>query len=382
MYDRKFITELFRPQPAYTLKDARAVFDKLAHSSIMRLNKTSMDKLFDLMAMGVKQQVLATSHPGQLLEVTLNHLDALQDMVSNPAVAQLLSDCTAQVLATYRPLNTPELFRLKHALMAFFQDKRVKVSLFLQGGLQHLDGTLVLHRDGPVPPGGSPPGPITYFNIASVPCGHDHVPSLSVPAAVHFIKSPVLDRHGRSCALGYNMYSTDRSKLKGGPPLPGPNAAVARGSDFLGAGAGAVGSATAASSLAVLTGQDGAMAGGFAGSSEGKGKSAGESSGAMGLNLLASMLGGASAEAPSGGGAVSMGGDSFQLNLFGDTAGDALPAGAAHWGSDVIVFDARDAGGLARMMGQLEAEWGEGGEGKAPEEQKDAGDDLLDLMDG
>ncbi len=358
------------------------MFDKLAHSSIMRLNKTSMDKLFDLMAMGVKQQILATSHPGQLLEVTLNHLDALQDMVSNPSVAQLLADCTAQVLATYRTLAVPEQFRLKHALLAFFQDKRVKVSLFLQGGLQHLDGTLVLHREGPVPPGGSPPGPITYYNTAGVPAGHDHAPALSVPGAVHFIKSPVLDRHGRSCALGYNMYSTDRTKLKGGPPLPGPNAAVSRGNDFLGAGSGSLGSATAASSLAVLTGQDGAVGGMRGGASEGKGKDSDDSSGAQGLNLLASMLGvSASSSAGSAGGGAG-GGDSFQLNLFGGTAGGAVAGAAARWGSDVIVFDARDAGGLERMMSQLEAEWGEGGEGKAPEEAKDAGDDLLDLMDG
>ena len=36
----------------------RAVFDRLAHSSIMRLNTNSMDKLFDLMTMAVKYQVL------------------------------------------------------------------------------------------------------------------------------------------------------------------------------------------------------------------------------------------------------------------------------------------------------------------------------------
>ena len=36
----------------YTMELTKGIFDKLAHSSIMRLNKTSMDKLFDLMTMG------------------------------------------------------------------------------------------------------------------------------------------------------------------------------------------------------------------------------------------------------------------------------------------------------------------------------------------
>ena len=45
-------------QPADNLLEAsreerfRQIFDRLAHSSIMRLNETSMDKLFDLMAQG------------------------------------------------------------------------------------------------------------------------------------------------------------------------------------------------------------------------------------------------------------------------------------------------------------------------------------------
>ena len=39
----------------------RAVFDRLAHSSIMRLNANSMDKLFDLMTMAVKYQVIHLS---------------------------------------------------------------------------------------------------------------------------------------------------------------------------------------------------------------------------------------------------------------------------------------------------------------------------------
>jgi hypothetical protein len=49
--------ELFKPQPCYSMRSTRQIFDKLAHSSIMKLNKTSMDKLYDLMIMNFKFQV-------------------------------------------------------------------------------------------------------------------------------------------------------------------------------------------------------------------------------------------------------------------------------------------------------------------------------------
>lgn len=54
MLSKKFVEELFRAQEMYSMQSTRQIFEKLAHSSIMKLNATSMNKLFDLMLMGVK----------------------------------------------------------------------------------------------------------------------------------------------------------------------------------------------------------------------------------------------------------------------------------------------------------------------------------------
>jgi len=45
MFHKRFIEELFKPQPLYSKKALRTVFDRLAHASIMRLNAASMDKV-------------------------------------------------------------------------------------------------------------------------------------------------------------------------------------------------------------------------------------------------------------------------------------------------------------------------------------------------
>ena len=50
----QFVVELFRPQAMYKMTATKEIFKKLAHSSIMKLNETSMQKLFDLMVMGLK----------------------------------------------------------------------------------------------------------------------------------------------------------------------------------------------------------------------------------------------------------------------------------------------------------------------------------------
>lgn len=45
MFSSKFMEELFKPQEMYTGPSTKQVFDRLAHSSIMRLNSSSMDKV-------------------------------------------------------------------------------------------------------------------------------------------------------------------------------------------------------------------------------------------------------------------------------------------------------------------------------------------------
>jgi hypothetical protein len=45
MYSPQFISELFKPQEMYTTASTKQIFERLAHSSIMRLNKSSMDKV-------------------------------------------------------------------------------------------------------------------------------------------------------------------------------------------------------------------------------------------------------------------------------------------------------------------------------------------------
>lgn len=74
MFSPLFIIELFKPQEMYSTASTKQIFEKLAHSSIMRLNKSSMDKLYDLMTMGFKYQMASSASPEQYLHVTLNHL--------------------------------------------------------------------------------------------------------------------------------------------------------------------------------------------------------------------------------------------------------------------------------------------------------------------
>lgn len=61
----------------------RATLESIALSSIMKLDKSSMDKLFDLMIMMVKYQLRVATGPREVILITLNHIDAMRDMISD-----------------------------------------------------------------------------------------------------------------------------------------------------------------------------------------------------------------------------------------------------------------------------------------------------------
>jgi hypothetical protein len=58
----------------------------------MKLNATSMGKLFDLMLMGVKYQVIETSTPEEIYHVTMTHLNQVASLVRGSASEQLVQE--------------------------------------------------------------------------------------------------------------------------------------------------------------------------------------------------------------------------------------------------------------------------------------------------
>ncbi|XP_042871664.1 protein OSCP1-like [Penaeus japonicus] len=206
MLNRRFVDELFKPQELYTRCALREVFDRLAHASIMRLNTPSMDKLYDLMVMAMKHQVLLAPHPRDLLLLTLNHLDALRGFATAAPVLAQVESTQLLFAQTYGSMSMGELASVRHALLGFVQDLRIRVSLFLKESQQNPSGAFVIDTDGAVPYGTEVPGSIRIFDGKEevtgikrfVPGGH-YGPSLPCGSL-----ALVGDR---VTALGTNMYS-------------------------------------------------------------------------------------------------------------------------------------------------------------------------------
>lgn len=342
MFSEKFISELFKPQKMYSSTSTRQIFDRLAHSSIMRLNTSSMDKLYDLMTMGCKYQVVSCAHPLDLYQICLNHLDALRVLVRNAAeVSKLVENCVRNMEEMFARMKVGDLHLLRYTLARFFQDRRVKVSLFLTDQLQAQDGSMIHSHAGRLPLGAEMPGTVRYFENGVLK--REEV--LKVPNAEHVLPAAVgvdITKPGRPCELGSNLYAKDRRKK--GPSSGGKDAAAGAG------GKGAAPKSASGSGAPVFEPDE-------------AGKKAAKSE----LNLLAQMIGGNSKPAKEG--------DKFSIvNLFPDTA--LVPdGGTGETAADIITFDVEDRDArmkaVAKQFGGMTTQDAAGG----------GDDDLLDLMD-
>uniref|UniRef100_A0A8C5P5E0 Organic solute carrier partner 1 n=1 Tax=Jaculus jaculus TaxID=51337 RepID=A0A8C5P5E0_JACJA len=159
MFNKKFIEELFKPQDLFSKKALRTVYDRLAHASIMRLNQASMDKLYDLMTMAFKYQVLLCPRPKDVLLVTFNHLDTIREFIQDsPTILNQVDETFRQLSEIYGSLSAGEFQLIRQTLLMFFQDLHIRVSTFLKDKVQNSNGRFVLPVSGPVPWGTEVPG--------------------------------------------------------------------------------------------------------------------------------------------------------------------------------------------------------------------------------
>ncbi|CCD72206.1 Cytochrome P450 [Caenorhabditis elegans] len=142
---KKTLDEVFKGHGTPTRVGLKMFFEKVAHCSIMRLNENSMDKLFDLMMMSYKFALMKMTMPEQIMTITVNHLRALLDLVPlDKDIGAAVEHAYTMAFTFYRPLGPMGWFMLRNSLLVFFQDTRVKVSMFIKDCRQLPNGRFVL----------------------------------------------------------------------------------------------------------------------------------------------------------------------------------------------------------------------------------------------
>ncbi|CAG2161210.1 unnamed protein product [Oppiella nova] len=164
MFNPGLISEVFKKQQLLSVYAMRQMFEKLAHSSIMKLNDQSMNKLFDLMVMVTKYQIVFCNTPLDLIHITLNHLESMSRMARLDNTLKLIESSKEKFINYYLDMNWTKLQHIRHTILTFLQDIQTRVSIFLRDGTQENDGKFVIKPEGVVSCDCQMPGVIKYFN--------------------------------------------------------------------------------------------------------------------------------------------------------------------------------------------------------------------------
>eukprot|EP00041_Stephanoeca_diplocostata_P037489 m.1421529 g.1421529 ORF g.1421529 m.1421529 type:complete len:434 (+) comp25047_c0_seq32:333-1634(+) len=206
MTDLQFMNVFFQPQGLYGWAQTSALFERLCHAGPLELNESSFAKLFDLMMMGFKYQLMSATCPSHLLGITINHVRAMKQIVHSSAEAvQSLEAIERKVLDHYKSFSIGNWALSRHALLSFVQGKREKILPFLTSGVQDDSGRFRLHVPDRLARGTTPPGSVTLFHNGKAAKSH------FFDYGIHF-QSLALDRTdpGSCTGLGRNVYDAHR----------------------------------------------------------------------------------------------------------------------------------------------------------------------------
>ncbi|ETO11104.1 hypothetical protein RFI_26272, partial [Reticulomyxa filosa] len=171
LFKSDFIDKLFTSYKVTNTKKLREMFESIAHSSIMQLDDSSMNKLFDLSLMGLKMQVLRSRDVYEMLECLFHHIDGVEQIVisnnitkDNDDVLKLINRTRQICLQNYTTLLPGLLQLIRRNILNFLQDKNIKVSMLLQQGIQSYNGHICIKTTGYLCRNASVPGLVFKYD--------------------------------------------------------------------------------------------------------------------------------------------------------------------------------------------------------------------------
>lgn len=145
LFDQKLIVQLMNPHPCQhilTVQQCRILLTDIACCSLMRLDMTSMDKLWDLMVMLFKWQLYTIrDNPTRLLELTFRHMDGVAKLMPEMKKTLLVDSTKRCLIEFWDTCSSEEIDMLIGKLLHWMHPFNVKISILIRSGFQRSDGT-------------------------------------------------------------------------------------------------------------------------------------------------------------------------------------------------------------------------------------------------
>ncbi|XP_058128395.1 protein OSCP1 [Anopheles ziemanni] len=128
-------------QSMLTVQQTRILLTDIACCSLMRLDVSSMDKLWDLMVMIFKWQMFLTNKNAQmLLDLTFRHLDGIGRLIPEMRKQILIDNVKKTLIELWEPLCEDEQIIVHRKVCKWLKPYNTKISILIRMGLQKSNG--------------------------------------------------------------------------------------------------------------------------------------------------------------------------------------------------------------------------------------------------
>lgn len=126
-----------------TVEHCKFMLNDIATCSLMRLDETSMEKLWNLMTMVYKWQLFVSRHQHNLLDITFRHLDAINKLYPDARRHMLIDFAKNMLLDFWNACGEEQQLSIYRTNKAWLQCFNTKISLLIRLGFQSMDGSFI-----------------------------------------------------------------------------------------------------------------------------------------------------------------------------------------------------------------------------------------------
>lgn len=126
-----------------TAEHCKFMLNDIATCSLMRLDETSMEKLWNLMTMVYKWQLFVSRHQHNLLDITFRHLDAINRLYPDARRHMLIDYAKNMLLDFWNSCGEEQQLSIYRTNKAWLQCFNTKISLLIRLGFQAMDGSFI-----------------------------------------------------------------------------------------------------------------------------------------------------------------------------------------------------------------------------------------------
>ena len=141
LFSDKVISKLFEPKPILGLEYIKSLLFQICHCSIITLDISSFTKLYEMILIGIKRQMLAMVNMQGIYHMTINHLTTVGKLVKDK---NLFTNIDEEFQKLFNQMSNYDYYMIRCFILNSLNPKNVKVSFYLSDKSQSSDGNITV----------------------------------------------------------------------------------------------------------------------------------------------------------------------------------------------------------------------------------------------